>query len=155
MSDLQCAVTVLVAAAAPDQAPALVASVAHQRVASVWCSDEEDAVGTARLAADELGLLLTEREGLRADPGADRASAVARVRTALNEVADTHRGETALLVTRVPVLAQVLPVLARNLRADHAAGHPLPAGAVVELAGDSDGWVCRSWAGHRYDGSGA
>ncbi len=52
MSDLQCAVTVLVAAAAPEQAPALVASVAQQRVASVWCSDEEDAVGTAGTAAD-------------------------------------------------------------------------------------------------------
>jgi len=155
MSDLQCAVTVLAAAAAPEHAPALMASVAHQRVASVWCSDEEDAIGTAGAAADELGVRLTEREGLRADPGADPATAVVRIRTVLEEVADTHRGETALLVTRAPVLADVLPVLARNLRADHAAGHPLPAGAVVELAGDSDGWVCRSWAGHRYDGSGA
>ncbi len=150
MSDLQCAVTVLVADAGGERAAELAASVADLRVASVWCSADSTAVRTAHAVAAALGVRVTVREGLDGDVGDDRAATVSRMRTVLEEVADTHRGETALLVSHGPAMSLVLPVVAGNLRADHAHDAPLAAGAVVELAGDSDAWVCRSWAGQRF-----
>lgn len=95
------------------------------RVVAVWCSDEHDAVRTAQAAACALGVRRTERAGLIVRDGDDRGAIVSCFRA-------------------------VLPVVAGNLGADHTRGNGLDAGDVGELAGDSDGWMCRSWAGHRF-----
>jgi probable phosphoglycerate mutase len=152
MSDLQCAVTVLVADVGVEQARRLAAVVADRRVASVWCGADDDAGRAAQLVAAALGVRVSVRAGL-GRPGCDddhHDDTVTRFGAVLEEVADTHRGETALLVTHRWLMAMVLPAVATNLRVDHALGNVLPGGAVVELAGDADGWVCRSWAGHRF-----
>ncbi|MGH3509693.1 MAG: hypothetical protein ACRDPI_05610 [Nocardioidaceae bacterium] len=51
------------------------------------------------------------------------------------------------MVTHSGVARCALPRLAGNLPSRYGLTHSLAEGAVVELAGDADGWVVRSWAG--------
>ncbi|QBX56518.1 histidine phosphatase family protein [Nocardioides seonyuensis] len=72
---------------------------------------------------------------------------VDRVCGVLEEVADAHRGESALVISHGGAICCAVPYLATNLRSDHALDAPLAHCAVIELDGDADGWVARSWAG--------
>lgn len=72
---------------------------------------------------------------------------VGRFSAVLEEIADTHRGESVLVVSHGGVMSLALAHLARNLRGDHALGLQLGSCEVVRLDGDADGWVARSWAG--------
>lgn len=74
---------------------------------------------------------------------------VQRVSGALEEVADLHRGETALVIAHSGVMSLVLPMLATNLPAAFAFERPLGNTALVELAADADGWRCVRWAERR------
>jgi probable phosphoglycerate mutase len=81
-------------------------------------------------------------------PGGESGEEVlARYSAVLEEIADAHRGESVLVVSHGGVTCMAVPLLARNLRADHALAVPLVNCAVVELDGDADGWVARRWAG--------
>ena len=71
---------------------------------------------------------------------------VARCTAVLDEVADEHRGESALVISHGGVMCMVLPVLAANLPATHGHEKPMPNCGVVAMEADADGWVCRRWA---------
>lgn len=81
-------------------------------------------------------------------PGAESGTEVVeRVGAVLEEVSDTHRGESVLVVSHGGAIRAAVPALARNLDPARARDMPLPACGVVALEGDADGWVVRSWAG--------
>ena len=199
MGDLQCAARVFVARHAEavyespllsdsggwlsprgrEQAKALAASLAPERIVRVWSSSMARAVQTAEIVAGVLGVDVVVREGLRefgvgdhagstGDPdpfaetfgswlvgdldariaGAESGSeVVARVGEVLGEVADSHRGEAALVISHGGAICTAVPSLAANLSASHARDLPLANCDVVALEADADGWVARSWAG--------
>lgn len=130
MSDLQCPARFLVlgpvaATAASTSGTRLESLLEHLRgenVAAVYVGPDAPADAPGVVVAAALGLATTPVEGLRAaDPTADPA------RAALDDLADRHRGETAL-VTGVN-------------------GSLAPAD-VVSVEIDADGWrVTRPWAG--------
>ena len=152
MSDLQCAARLFVARATDDGASAarLADSVASERIARVWTSPTAHAVQTAQAAAARLGVEVVVRQELASDGSTEGevGAVVMRVRGVLEEVADLHRGEAVLVVSHGAVLDRVLPRLAANLRSDHASVAPLSPGGFVQLDGDADGWVARSWDGN-------
>src|SRR5690242_15933176 len=86
-------------------------------------------------------LLLTDAGG----SPALGASLVDRRLAAVYAIADLHRGETVLVVSHTATLQTGVPPLV-GLGEEYGAAHPVPPGAVVEVAADADGWVLRSWA---------
>ncbi|CAM3791161.1 histidine phosphatase family protein [Nocardioides zeicaulis] len=72
---------------------------------------------------------------------------VTRYRAVLEEVADTHRGEAALVVSHGGVMCLALSALAVNLAPSHSRDLPMPHCGLVAMEADADGWVARSWAG--------
>ncbi len=68
-----------------------------------------------------------------AGPGEVPADVVRRHLDLLEEVADTHRGETVLVLIEEPALGLVVPALVPGAAA----------GGVVVLENDADGWVLR------------
>lgn len=145
MSDLQCAARLFVACPVDgDDGDLLASTLESARIAAVWSSPLTRP--TAEGAAVHLGAPVVVREELaEPDPGAG-ADPVA-VRGLLEEVADSYRGESVLLLTREDVVRRVIPLLAVNLGIERARTAPLPPGGIVELDGDADGWIARSWAG--------
>lgn len=77
----------------------------------------------------------------RIDGGESGREVVDRMRGVLQEVADAHPGETALVVSHGGVLSLAVPLLG-GLTERPA---PLASCACVELEIDADAWVCRSW----------
>jgi probable phosphoglycerate mutase len=81
-------------------------------------------------------------------PGAESgAEVVERYEAVLDEIADTHRGESVLVVSHGGVMSMALSALARNLALSHSRDRAMPNCGVVALEADADGWVARSWAG--------
>ena len=81
-------------------------------------------------------------------PGAESgAEVVERYEAVLDEIADTHRGESVLVISHGGVMCMALSALARNLALSHGRDLPMPNCGVVALEADADGWVARSWAG--------
>ena len=79
-------------------------------------------------------------------PGAEDGHAiVARFKEALEQIADTHRGETVLVFTHRGVMSLAIPGLAVNVRNDLAARQFLPNCFVAEVEVDADGWRIVSW----------
>jgi probable phosphoglycerate mutase len=73
----------------------------------------------------------------------------ARMRGALDRVADEHPGETAVVVSHGGAMAVGVVALC-SLDASYVATHLLKNCDVVELDRDADGaWTCVSWAGER------
>jgi probable phosphoglycerate mutase len=73
----------------------------------------------------------------------------ARIRSALDLVADKHAGETAVVVSHGGAMA-VGVVAVCSLDAAYVATHLLKNCDLVELERDADGaWTCTSWAGER------
>lgn len=151
MSDLQCAARLFIACSADGRGQALdlAETLAAQRIARIWTSPLVRARETAEIAAARLGVEVVVRHELADEGPADQETAdlVDRVRGVLEEAADLHRGESVLVVSHGAVIDRVVPSLAVNLRAGHGLAAPMPPGGVVELDGDADGWVARSWAG--------
>ena len=134
MSDLQCPARFLVlgpvdAAATTSRTPpeTLLAHLRGENVAAVYVGPEAPAAAAGVVVAGALGLPATPVDGLQAgDPLADP------VRGVLDDLADRHRGETAL-VTGVD-------------------GSLAPAD-VVSVEIDADGWrVTRPWGGSEQAG---
>lgn len=81
-------------------------------------------------------------------PGAESGhDVVERYRAVLDEIADSHRGESVLVVSHGGVMCMALSALARNLSLSHSRDLPMPHCGVVAAEADADGWVARSWAG--------
>ena len=147
MSDLQCAATLLLTDGGGS--PALGASLADRRLAAVYTSAAPDAVRTAEAVAAVTGVGVSVSEDLR-EPGGESGGESggevrARVARELGAIADLHRGETVLVVSHTATLQTGVPPLV-GLGEEYGAVHPVPPGAVVEVAADADGWVLRSWA---------
>lgn len=135
MSDLQCAATLLLATHGDaERAGQLGRSLRTRRLAAVYSGGDEGSVQTAQIAAVELGLPVTLRDGLD-DEG---------LRDELEGLADLHRGETVLVLSGTSAIKAAVPALV-GLGDKFTASHELADCAVVEVAGDADGWVLRSW----------
>ena len=79
-------------------------------------------------------------------PGAEDGHAVVkRFAKALEEIADTHRGETVLVFTHGGVMSLVIPRLSVNVRNDLAAQRFLPNCVPAEVEVDADGWRILFW----------
>ena len=142
MSDLQCAATLLLADAGDGRA--LGRSLVDRRIAAIYTSPHPAAVRTAETAAAATGAEVSVREDLREPLDESGTEVRARVERELDALADLHRGETVLVVSHTGTLqAGVLPLVGRG--SEYAAAHPVPPGAVVEVAADADGWLLRSW----------
>jgi len=81
-----------------------------------------------------------------ASPRAENAHAVVgRFKDAVEEIADTHRGEALLVFTHGAVMSLAVPLLSMNVRADFAAKRFLPSCAAIEVQVDANGWRIVSW----------
>ncbi len=85
---------------------------------------------TARIPGGESGLEVVGRYG-----------------AVLDEIADSHRGESVLVVSHGGVMCLALSALSRNLTLSHSRDVPMPHCGIVAVEADADGWVARSWAG--------
>lgn len=113
-------------------ARALPATLHGRRIASIWCSDADGALREAEQVAAALDVRV-----VRPLPGL-RETDLDSTRLALEEIADTHRGETALvLADRV-----ALRVVVRALLPD-VPGWDGDAGQVLEVEHDGAGWAVR------------
>ena len=81
-------------------------------------------------------------------PGGESGEAVLdRYRSAIQEIADLHRGETVLVFSHGGVMSFALPRMGHNVRNDLAAQQFLPNCAVAEVAVDADDVAIVSWPG--------
>lgn len=81
-------------------------------------------------------------------PGAESGEEVlARFRSALESIADLHRGETVLVFSHGGVMSFVLPRLSGNVRNDLATRMFLPNCALAEIEVGDDGYQVLSWPG--------
>ena len=78
------------------------------------------------------------------DGGERVAEVVARVEGVLREVADEHRGETALVISHGGAMLATLPQLA-GLPRRRGLGVTLPNCGVIGLEADADGWQLTRW----------
>lgn len=124
MADLQCAVRVLLVC---PGAPA--GALADQRVARVWSGSGPGETQAAERLAEQLGVTAVAGDGLES-----------RFAAELEEIADTHRGETVVVVLPRDRLEESLAQLVA-VPADGQAGREADAGRPLVLLGDSDGWV--------------
>lgn len=77
----------------------------------------------------------------RSCPGGENGRQVlARMTDALEEIADLHRGEAAVVVSHGGALSLTLPVLCTSVTST-----PLGNCARVLVDRDADGWTCRGW----------
>lgn len=79
--------------------------------------------------------------------GESGADLVARFGTALEEVADSYRGETVVVVSHGGVMAVAIPRLAGRATPDLLAARWLPHCAIARVDVDADGWALRHWPG--------
>ncbi len=85
----------------------------------------------------------------RFEEGESGAEVVERHRSLLEEIADAHRGETALVVGHQTALGIAVPALVPELDVGWAREHELDNTETVELEHDGDGWSLRRWSGER------
>lgn len=81
-------------------------------------------------------------------PGGETGTdVVARYAATLAEIADVHRGETALVIGHQTAACIALPSLVRNVTASFADRHRLDNGESAVLVVDSDDWALTDWGG--------
>ena len=135
MSDLQCPARIVLLDA--DVAHTSTEALQAERVAHVYADRGCGALDPATALAAAWEVVVT---GLDASPGG--------LRTALEDLADLHRGETVVVVTHGEVMTALLPTLGWAVE-DRA---PC-AGLVLER--DGDGWRNRGRVTARRDGGAA
>jgi probable phosphoglycerate mutase len=77
----------------------------------------------------------------RFEGGESGVEVVERHRGQFEEIADLHRGETALVVGHQTALGIVVPSLARNVTPAWARDNELANAECIELETDAEGWV--------------
>jgi len=85
--------------------------------------------------------------GVRIDGGETGHEIVQRMRNALGEIADQHRGETVVVVSHGGTMACALPRCATDVPDDYGRGRFVPNCGMVELSVDADNWSLRQWPG--------
>jgi probable phosphoglycerate mutase len=154
MSDLQCPATFLLVSCADSgpgetgrrQVAELVDRLRDRRVAAVYSGGTAPGVAAAALLGESLGVAARTVGGLQplpvgpGDGDVPVPTAVARYRTALEDLADLHRGETVLLVDDGEVLSVALWPLDRRVRGEVAVPRGLSPYRPVTLQVDGDGW---------------
>ena len=85
-------------------------------------------------------------------PGAETGSEiVARFVTAVDELADRHRGEAVLVVSHGGAMTLAIPTTATNARPELARAADIPNCAVAEVEVDADGWrLVGPWPGRQF-----
>lgn len=109
MSDLQCAATLLLVPR--SETKGLAVALSGARVVHVWSAPTEAARRAAGALAADLGVGISAHAELHGPTGLDAA---------LADIADQHRGETAVVVVD-------------------------DGEAILEIAIDGDGWTRRRW----------
>lgn len=79
--------------------------------------------------------------------GESGADLVARFGAAIEDLADSYRGETVVVVSHGGVMSVAIPRLAGRATPDLLAAHWLPHCAVARVDVDADGWALRHWPG--------
>ena len=123
MSNLQCPVTVILAA--PGDALRLVHRLRDERISTIWCDSETPAVHAAEVVAAEVGVPVRRAPAASADE--------------LESLADEFRGETVLGI--VPE-ATLLELLGQLLPSRRQSG-PAP-GETCRLSYDGEAWTISS-----------
>jgi probable phosphoglycerate mutase len=109
---------------------------------------------------DEVGPVAAEvfgrwwRDGDLSDgfPGGETGEQIAaRVRHALDQVADRHAGGTAVVVSHGGAMAVGITSLADNLDPAFVSQHILANTEIVDLERSGAAWRCRTWAGISLD----
>ena len=81
-------------------------------------------------------------------PGAEDGHAVVtRFKGAIDEIADSHRGETVLVFTHGGAMSLAIPRLSVNLRNGLVVQRFLPHCVAAEIEVDADGWRVVTWPG--------
>lgn len=80
----------------------------------------------------------------RFEGGESGAEVVERHRKQFEEIADLHRGETALVIGHQTALGIVVPTLARNVTPTWARDNELENTEFVELENEAEGWTLTS-----------
>ena len=81
------------------------------------------------------------------DGGETGDAVVGRMRQALHEVADMHRGETVVVVSHGGAMRLALPRCASDVVDHQALQHPIPNCGVAELSVDGGAWTLLQWPG--------
>lgn len=106
MSDLHCPATILLVDlddARLSSVPALDAAVASRPVTRVWCGTDPIDGGLGVRLADHLGVDVAQHSGLGAPGGPDQPQppdTIQHLASVLREIADQHRGETVVVLSR-------------------------------------------------------
>lgn len=81
-------------------------------------------------------------------PGGDSGDdLVARFGAALEDVADSFRGETVVVISHGGVMSVAIPRLAGRATAELLAAHWLPHCGIARVDVDADGWALHHWPG--------
>ncbi|WP_022919195.1 histidine phosphatase family protein [Ruania albidiflava] len=72
---------------------------------------------------------------------------VARFRAAIEDVADSYRGETVLVVSHGGVMSVAIPRLTGRATPELLAAHWVPHCGTARVDVDADGWLLHSWPG--------
>ena len=120
MSNLQCPVTVILAA--PGDAPGLAEWLREERISTIWCDSQAPAMHAAEVVATELGAPVRRVQAASAD--------------ALESLADEFRGETLLGIVSEPVLLELLDQLFPSQRTACP-----PPGESCRLSYDGEAWT--------------
>jgi probable phosphoglycerate mutase len=130
-----------------EQVRRLVEQVRPRRIAGVYSSTMDQGVRSAELAASALGVPSVVADGLQEfrPGGEDGRAVVERFTEAIDQIADTHRGETVLVFTHRRVMSSVIPRVAVNMRNDLASQHLLSSCVAAEVHVDADGWRMVPW----------
>jgi len=113
----------------------LVEQVRSRRIAAVYSSTMHQAIQSAELASSELGTPCIAADGLQE----------LSFEEAIEDIADTRRGETVLVFTHGAVMSLAVARLSSNVRNDVAAPRSSPGCVVAEVQVDADGWRLVSW----------
>lgn len=79
--------------------------------------------------------------------GESLAELLDRFRGAVEELADSSRGETTVAISHGGIMSLALPRLAFNVDDELARQHEVPNCAIAEVLIDADGWALQNWPG--------
>jgi hypothetical protein len=142
VSDLHCAATLLLAPydeaaePPPEGTHELAGRAARDRVSRVYGGARPQAVQTTRAAAAVVGVPAEQRPELDVET---------ELTGELSAIADLHRGEAVMVMLPATLVTTALDALVGR-RVWPRAVPSMQYGAVVEVAGDADGWTLRTRA---------
>lgn len=146
---LHCPATLLVASPGDEHAVrSLLQSVRGENLAEVISSSDAAARALAEASATDLDLPSGVVSGLEEIAAGEGEQAVlVRYRDALEELSDTHRGQTVLVISHPEVMSLALLALADTVPAGARTASILPPAVPARVEVDGDGVRILSWPG--------